>query len=86
MGYVHRDRLRIKRYQLPTGEVISVNTNYRPGVGFRAIIRGQAGKFGDSTNSVEEAIGNLLSTWVLNESAAAALGKMYLETSLEEVK
>jgi hypothetical protein len=59
-------RLRIKTYTL--GELtIQVNTNYRDGVGYRAVIRGQAGKFGDSTESPEEAIGQLFIEWVFEK-------------------
>lgn len=65
MGFPHH-RLRIKEYKL--GELaIQVNTNYRDEIGYRAILRGQAGKWGDSTNSPEEAIGRLLTGWVFEE-------------------
>ena len=63
MGYPHH-RLRIKEYKF--GDLsIQVNTNRRRGVGYRAVIRNQAGKWGDSDVSPEEAIGKLLVKWVL---------------------
>lgn len=65
MGHKHNE-LRMKYYKF--GDMtIQVNTKYRNGVGYRAIIRNQQGKFGDSTNSPEEAIGRLIITWVLEE-------------------
>lgn len=62
MGHKHNE-LRVKKYKMKDGRVITVNTNPRHGVGYRATIRGQAGKYSDSTVSPEEAIGRLLINW-----------------------
>ena len=87
MGHEH-NRLRIKEYDAPDGRRICVNRTYRFGVGYRAYIKGEAGKFGDSQVSPEEAIGKLFTTWIFNKhkSAEEVLGVVLLKTALEEVK
>ena len=56
------DRLRIRLFNI-LGKEIQVNTNPRKGVAFRAAFRGEAGKWGDSEHSWQEAVGNLLLNW-----------------------
>ena len=59
-------KLRIRKFKL--GKLrISVNMNPRKGIGYRATIHRQSGKWGDSEHSPEEAIGKLLITWAMTE-------------------
>lgn len=61
------NRLRIQKWEvkgIAAKAKITVNTNYRKNVGYRATLQGKPGAFCDSTHSPEEAVGKLLITWL----------------------
>ena len=63
MGHFHNE-LRIRKFII-LGKTVRVNTFPRAGIGFRATFDGEAGKWGDSTNSWREAVGELFLGWAL---------------------
>lgn len=81
------DKLRIQRYRMADGREISVNTRYRFGVGYRATIKGEAGKFGESKDSPVEALGDLIMNWIVpkENTPQQVIGALFVQYALQEI-
>jgi hypothetical protein len=71
-------RLRFSHFRLELEDdflEISVNNNPRHGIGFRAIIKGRPGIWGDSAHSPAEAVGRLFMNHCMKEVHLVQSGK-----------